>query len=265
MRFTDARRPVAVLFFCFTAVAGADTLTLRNGQAIEGTYLGGTSRQVRMEVNGEVRTFDVERVQSVFFAAPETAPPPPPAPQYQSAPPPPAPPPQASSSGILIPADTMVTVRMVDSVNSETARTGQTFMASLDEPIVVNGTPVIPRGADVMTKLVYDQDAGKLQGRTVLTLALVSVKANGRWVDLTSSDVRTESGSQGQKTGKIVGGTAALGAILGGIVGGGKGAAVGAVSGGAVGAGAAVATSGEKVTIPSETRLTFTLKTPAQL
>jgi hypothetical protein len=138
-------------------------------------------------------------------------------------------------------------------------------MASLDEPIVVNGTPVIPRGADVMTKLVYDQDAGKLQGRTVLTLALVSVKVDGRWVDLTSSDVRTESGSQGQKTGKIVGGTAALGAVLGGILGGGKGAAVGAVSGGAVGAGAAVATSGEKVTIPSETRLTFTLKTPARL
>jgi len=247
------------MFFCLTAVAGADTLTLRNGQAIEGTYLGGTSRQIRMEVNGEIRAFDVERVQSVSFAGPETAPPPP---QYQ---PPPPPRQQGASTGIVIPADTMVTVRMVDSVDSETARTGQTFMASLDEPIVVNDTPVIPRGADVMTKLVYDEQAGKMQGRTVLTLALVSVKADGRWVDLTSSDVRTESGSQGQKTGKFVGGTAALGAIIGGIVGGGKGAAVGAVSGGAVGAGAAVATSGEKVTIPSETRLTFTLKTPAQL
>jgi hypothetical protein len=250
MRFSGARTPVAVVFFCFTAIAGADTLTLRNGQAIEGTYLGGTSRQVRMEVNGEIRNFDVERVQSVFFASQEAAPP---AAQPQQ------------QGGIVVPADTMVTVRMVDSVNSDTARTGQTFMASLDEPIVVNGTPVIQRGADVMTKLVYDEQAGKMQGRTVLTLALVSVKVDGRWVDLTSSDVRTESGSQGQKTGKIVGGTAALGAILGGIVGGGKGAAVGAVSGGAVGAGAAVATSGEKVTIPSETRLTFTLKTPAQL
>jgi hypothetical protein len=45
---------------------------------------------------------------------------------------------------------------------------------------MVNASTVIPRGADVMTKLIYDQNAGKLQGRTVLTPALVSVRTNGR-------------------------------------------------------------------------------------
>lgn len=267
----------AVAVCSAVSVASADNLYLRDGQTIEGTYIGGTARQVRIEVNGQVRTYDVSLIQSMTFSEPEA-----PAPRVSSAPsrppapvaPPPVAPPSAAppayanyanASGITIPADTPITIRMVDSVNSETSRLGQTFMASLDEPIVVNGQTLIGRGADVTTKLVDDQEAGKLQGRTVQTLALVSINYNGRWVDLSSNDVRTESGSQGAKTAKIVGGTAVLGAIIGGLAGGGKGAAIGTVSGAAVGTGAAVVTSGQKVVIPSETRLTFRLQTPAQL
>jgi hypothetical protein len=265
-------------------IASADNLYLRDGQTVNGTFLGGTARQVRIEVNGQIRTYDVSLVQSLTFDAPPPEPqpdrfssaPPPPAP---SAPPepdaPPAPPPptlaQRSAAsvsaphGATIPADTSITVRMIDSVNSETSRLGQTFMASLDEPIVVRDRVIVPRGADVMTKLVDDEDAGKLQGRTVQTLALVSLNVNGHWMELSSNDVRTESGSQGSKTAKLAGGGAVLGAILGGIAGGGKGAAIGTISGAAVGTGAAVATSGQKVVIPSETRLTFRLQTPARI
>jgi hypothetical protein len=218
-----------------------------------------------MEVNGNVQNFDLRGVQSVSFSdnlAPPPPPPPPPPAAENMVPRPPAP---ASMDGVVIPADTTITVRMVDAVNSETTRLGQTFMASLDEPIVVDGRQVLGRGADVMTKLVDDQKAGKLQGRTVLTMALVSINVNGRWVELSSGDVRTESGSQGAKSAKVVGGTAALGAIIGGIVGGGKGAAIGAGSGAAVGTGAAVMTSGQKVVIPSETRLTFRLQSAARI
>lgn len=247
------------LIFCAAAgLARADSLYLRDGQTIQGTFLGGTSRQLRLEVNGEVRNYDVSLVQSLTFSDPADNPPP----RMTSAPPPPPPP---VTDGFTIPADTMITVRMVDTVNSDTSRLGQTFMASLDEPIVVNGRTVIARGADVTTKLVYDQNAGKLQGRTVQTLALVSVRYEGEWVELSSYDVRTQSASQGAKSGKIVGGTAALGAIIGGIAGGGKGAAIGAGSGAAIGTGAAVMTSGQKVVIPSETRLTFRLQSPARL
>jgi hypothetical protein len=251
------------LVLCATAsLASADTLNLRDGQVIQGTFLGGTARQVRLEVNGETRTYDLSLVQSVAFSDPsgnasDDVP--------ASARPPVRPSAPRPTAGITIPADTMITVRMVDSVNSDTSRTGQTFMASLDEPIVVDGRTVVPRGADVMTKLVADQNAGKLQGRTVLTMALVSIRNNGQWVDLSSADVRTESQSQGAKSAKVVGGTTALGAVLGGILGGGKGAAIGAGSGAAVGTGAAVMTSGEKVVIPAETRITFRLQSPAQL
>lgn len=263
----------------FSAVASADTVTLRNGQIVQGTYLGGTARQVRVDVNGNIQTFDIEQVRSISFVdqSYEPAAPPPvesyrrdqdrdrhDADRFTNAPPA-APPPQQAAYGITIPADTPITVRMIDGVNSETSHLGQTFRASIDEPIFINGQQIVPRGADVMTKLVEDQQSGKIEGRTVETLALVSITVNGQTIPVTSTEVRTESGSRGNRSAGVIGGGAALGAIVGALAGGGKGAAIGATSGAALGTGAQVLTKGQTVKIPSETRLTFRLQQPIQL
>lgn len=259
----------AILIFSAAALLSADVLTLRTGETITGTYLGGTSRQVRMDLNGDTRTYDIAQVQSVIFTDQSYPPvPPPPPPRAEAYPPPDRDrqrdyPPVAY--GPQIPADTEVRVRMIESVDSERANLGQTFRASLDEPIYVNGQEVIPRGVDVLTKLVEDRQSGRIQGRTVLTLALATITFNGRTYDVTSSSVRTESSSRGQRSGEVIGGTAALGAIIGGLAGGGKGAAIGAASGAAVGTGAEVLTNGQRVRIPSETRLSFRLQIPLQL
>jgi hypothetical protein len=261
------------------AVADADTINLRSGDVVQGTYLGGTARQIRVDVNGNIQTYDIGQVQSVIFTDPN----------YQQAPPPPpqsagyprsgyssggdryatgnsnSAPPPAAPLGVTVPPDTNVTVRMIDSVNSQTARLGQTFRASVDEPIFVNGQQVIPRGADVLTKLVEDQQSGKIEGRTVLTMALVSITINGQPVPVTSSDVKTESSSRGARSAGVIGGGTALGAIVGALAGGGKGAAIGAASGATLGAGTEILTKGQTVKIPSETRLTFKLQTPIQL
>jgi hypothetical protein len=181
-----------------------------------------------------------------------------PAPPGQPAPPP-------AVSGVAIPIGTSITVRMIDAVNSQQSRLGETFRASVDEPVLVDGQVVVPRGADAITKLVEDQQSGKIEGKTVLTLVLQQVLVNGRMVDLTSGDVSQSSGSRGARSAKVIGGTAALGAIIGALAGGGRGAAIGAGSGAAVGTGAEVLTKGQTVKIPSETRLTFTLQQPAQL
>jgi hypothetical protein len=53
-----------------------------------------------------------------------------------------------------------------------------------------------------------------------------------------------------------------VGAIIGAVAGGGKGAAIGAGAGAGAGTVAQVATSGQKVKVPAETRLTFTLQNP---
>ena len=270
---------IVSLLFGVAAFLSADTLTLRNGETIQGTFLGGTARQVRMDLNGDIRNYDVGQVESIRFSDPN----------YQSSDQPRsdqrmrrAPDGDARDSrsdgrdsrnydaprqagGAMIPTDTQITVRMIDAVDSEKARLGETFRASLDEPIVVGGREVIPRGADVLTKLVADQKSGKIEGRTVLTLAIQTITVDGRPVDVTTSDVLTASNSRGKKSAGVIGGGAALGAIIGGIVGGGKGAAIGAGSGAAVGAGTQVLTGGQKVKIPSETRLSFRLQNPVLL
>jgi hypothetical protein len=295
-----------LLVFAGASLCFGDTLTLKSGETVEGNYLGGTARVLRMEVNGQIRTFDIGTVNGLQFAggadapiapapvqqplpsnsrrddrsrssssssddrpvlrrgpdsAGDAAPPPPPAEESRILRPDP---PQYSNStqapqSVEIPAGTQLTVRMIDSVDSEVARLGDTFRASIDEPVMLNGQPVIPRGADVVAKLVEDQKSGKIAGKTVLSLALVTVKVNDRLVDITTQDVVKESSSRGSRSAKVIGGTAAVGAIIGAVAGGGKGAAIGAGSGAAVGTGAEELGKGQRVKVPSETRLIFTL------
>jgi hypothetical protein len=260
-------------------ISGADTLTLRSGKVITGQYVGGDARHVRMAIGDHVDTFNVEDVGDIEFsgdsrsAVPQPPPPPPPPTDthYQAPPSPaqnqgfsqPAPAPMPVA-GIQIPVGTAITVRMIDAVDSKTAHLGQTFRASVDEPVVVNGQTVIPRGADALAKLVEDQQSGKFEGKTVLTLALTDITINGQMVDTTTGNVSQASSSRGARTAKVVGGATALGAIIGALAGGGRGAAIGAASGAAVGGGTEVLTKGQQVKIPSETRLNFTLQQPIQ-
>ena len=108
-----------------------------------------------------------------------------------------APPPPAS---LEIPSGTVLVVRMIDSVDSERDSTGKTFRASIDEPVVVNGQTVIPRGADVTAKLVDERQSGKFEGRAVLTLDLMQIMINGRMVDVTTSEVSQSSSSRGSRS-----------------------------------------------------------------
>jgi hypothetical protein len=261
-------RPFYLCLILATATLGlADTLYLKDGRTVAGTYLGGTSRQVRMETSDRVESYDVSDVARIEFQS--TPPPPPPAPRErvrllrpdESLTPARAP----VDSPMTIPGGTVLKIRMIDSVDSEVNQLGQTFQASLDDPIMVDGETAVPRGADVVAKLVEDRQSGKITGRTELTLDLVSIRVNGRMVDLVTEEVTTSSESRTARSGKVIGGTAAVGAILGGIFGGGKGAAIGATSGAGAGAAAQVLTKGQRVRIPAETRLSFTLQNPVRI
>jgi hypothetical protein len=263
------------------ATAGfADTVTLRSGRVIHGTYLGGTARQLRVDTGDRVETLDVVDVVRIEFGDYPPAPAPRTSsdedrPRLRRAQPDsqptilrpdddaaPAPPPRAS---VELPAGTNLVVRMIDGVDSEVNRVGQTFAASMDQPVTMGGETVIPRGADVVVKLVDAKESGKLTGRAELTLDLMSVKVDGRMVDINTQSVSRESDSRGQRTAKVAGGAAAVGAVIGAIAGGGKGAVIGAGAGGAAGVGAEEVTKGQRVKVPSETRLTFVLDTAVRI
>jgi hypothetical protein len=244
----------------------ADTLILRNGSTINGKFVSGDSRSIRFSTGSQVNTYDLVDIDNLRFegaAAPPASAPPPPPPAASAPPPPPEAPPSAGNTlygGVAIPAGTDISIRTIDSVDSERDRRGQTYRASIDQPVIVNGQTVIPRGADAVIMLSDSQQSGKIEGKAVLTLELRSITINGRTYDSTSSTVSRESGSRGARSAKVIGGTAALGAIIGAIAGGGRGAAIGAGSGAAVGTAAQVVTSGQKVKVPAETLLTFTLQ-----
>ena len=233
------------------SAVSAETVTLRDGSIISGTYLGGSPREVKIAVDDQIRTLNVADIWRIEFnATPE------PARRELS---------REEPAGIMLPSGTNLVIRMIDGVDSERNSVGQTFAASLDEPVMINGETVIPRGADVVVKLVDATESGKFTGRSTLTLDLVSIKVNDRMVDVNTQTVTEESSSRGSRTAKTVGGGAALGTIIGAIAGHGKGAAIGLGAGAAAGAAAEILTKGQRVKIPSETRLTFSLENAVRL
>ena len=250
----------------------ADTVTFRDGHTVNGSFLGGDARSIRVAVGDRVENYPISDITNVSFGGPIAA-----APERRDEPRPefrrqdaprdePRPDRRADVGGPTLASGTVLTIRMIDSVDSERDHVGQTFRASLDEPVVDSGgNTLIPRGADVVVKLVDDQQSGKIAGRTVLTMDLASVRVNGRDVDINTQSVTEQSSSRAGRSGKVIGGTAALGAIIGAIAGGGKGAAIGAGAGAGAGTVAEVATKGQRVHIPSETRLTFTLQQAVRL
>jgi hypothetical protein len=245
----------------------ADTVTFRDGHTVNGSFLGGDARSIRVAVGDRVENYPIGDITGISFGGPVSS-----AParreerREEVRREEPRPDRRAEYGGATLASGTVLTIRMVDSVDSERDRVGQTFRASLDEPVVDSGgNTLIPRGSDVVVKLVDDQQSGKLAGRTILTLDLVSVRINGRDVEIDTQSITEQSGSRTARSGKVIGGTAALGAIIGAIAGGGKGAAIGAGAGAGAGTVAEVATKGQRVRIPSETRLTFTLQQAVRL
>jgi hypothetical protein len=175
---------------------------------------------------------------------------------------PPAPVPVPQPKDVLIPASSTVSIRMIDGVDSAVNRAGEIFHASLDAPLVVGDSVVVPRGADVYVRLASASSAGHLKGKSELHLELVKMDFQGRSYDL-ASDTYTEVGSsRGANTAKKVGGGAIAGALLGGLLGGGRGAAIGAGVGAGGGAVYQGATKGKQVKIPAETKLDFQLSQP---
>ncbi len=193
----------------------------------------------------------------------QDTPPPAPAPVPTPAPvtpepPPPPPPPQK----VTIPSGTTLAVRLVDAIDSETATQGQTFHATLNSPLAVDGNIAIPTGYNVEGHIVTVQSAGKFAGKSLLVLQLDRISASGSVYNLQTDQYKKEGNSRGKNTAEKVGAGAGIGAIIGAIAGGGKGAAIGAAAGGGLGAGAQAITKGQQIKLPSETVLNFTLQAP---
>jgi len=208
----------------------------------------------------------VEPAPSLVVVAPqaaEPAPAPQPVPPARTepenvTPPPPAP---LEPHRVTLNAGTLIPVRLVDGLSSERNLPGDTFTATLDKELVVDGFVIAERGARVEGRVVASDRGGRVRGVASLQVEIVRLRlSDGQTIGLQTETFERRADPTHNQDAAKVGGGAALGAIIGALAGGGKGAAIGAGVGGAAGTGDVLATRGKPATLPSEMRLTFRLR-----
>jgi hypothetical protein len=160
---------------------------------------------------------------------------------------------------VVIPAGTALTVRLGQAVGSKISQPGQSFSATLANPVEVGGKTVIPAGAAATGTVTDAKALGRFKGGAVLSLQLTSISVRGADRPIqTASVTQTEKG-KGKRTAVLAGGGAGLGALIGGLAGGGKGLAIGAAAGAGAGTAGAAFTGNKEIVLPAESALSFTL------
>lgn len=172
----------------------------------------------------------------------------------------PAPLPPREPQRVTLPAGTLLQVRLGERLSSDSNALGDTFFATLDQPLVADGWVIAERGARVLGRVAEVAEAGRIKGVASMTLELAQITtSDGQKIPLRAAHFVRKGDSSRKADAAKVGIAAAIGAAIGAATGGGKGAGIGAASGGAAGAGAVLLTRGEPAVLAAETRLSFRL------
>jgi hypothetical protein len=173
---------------------------------------------------------------------------------------------EAAPRQVALRAGAAITVRLLETLSSEHASSGEVFQGTLADPLVCDGLIVAERGSRVTGRVTAARQAGRFGGVSSLELRLTDfTTADGQRIAISSDPWLKRGDSMARGSAAKIGGGAALGAVIGAIAGGGLGAAIGAGAGGTAGAGAQAITGGKPVTIPSETVIQFRLASPVRI
>lgn len=152
---------------------------------------------------------------------------------------------------LVIPDGTALAVTLETTVSSDKSRPEDLVVARLAEAVRSGERTVVPEGSELRGRVLVAQRSGKVKGVARLAVTFDRLVVKGRTYRIEASPIDVTAGKTKGRDAKVIGGAAALGAIIGGIADGGGGAAKGGLLGGAAGTGAVLLTRGNEVEFPS--------------
>jgi hypothetical protein len=127
--------------------------------------------------------------------------------------------PTGSLTPTAIPAGYPVTIHLQLALSSASSRPGDPFDAVLDEPIVVRGQILAPRGSVLIGKVLDAKPADKFEEPSYLRLALTAISLGGKMIPIQTSSIFVKRGSHEQRNVTIVrDGSGKKGALIGASV-----------------------------------------------
>jgi hypothetical protein len=87
----------------------------------------------------------------------------------------------------VVPAGTVLTVRLGEELATDISEAGQSFSATLDRDITVKGKTAIAAGAAVTGKVAFARPVGAIAGEPTLELRVVCVNVNNADVPVVTS------------------------------------------------------------------------------
>jgi type IV secretory pathway VirB10-like protein len=155
---------------------------------------------------------------------------------------------------ILIPRGTSLSLTLETALSSAESREGDRVVARVEQAVADDGSVALPGGTFLEGRVTEVQPSGRVKGRARLAVAFDRIVVRGERYRVETTGISAEAADSQGRDAKILGGSAAAGAILGAITGGKKGAGKGILLGSAAGAGAVLLTKGEEIEIPSGSR-----------
>jgi hypothetical protein len=170
-----------------------------------------------------------------------------------------------TSDPVTLPEHTAIHVTLDQALATDQSKPGDHFDATVSEPVVIDGKTVIPQGAHTEGLVVDARQSGRLKGRARLQLALQTVAVNGQTYDVRTSSHPRIGRDHKKRNWEWIGGSAAGGAVIGALAGGGTGALIGGPVGAGAGATVALMTGKKDIKLRAETPLKFELSEPVTI
>jgi hypothetical protein len=165
---------------------------------------------------------------------------------------------------VTVPAGTVLPIELRTTVGSATSQVEDQVRGTIRKAVIVDGIEAIPAGSTVSGVVTEADRSGRVKGlaRVAFRFSSLDVKGDAERVTIRTNTIAREAEATKKKDAAKIGGGAAAGAVIGGILGGGGGAAKGAAIGGAAGTGVVLSTRGKEITVPAGTTVSTKLTEP---